>query len=175
MAALAQLLQADKWPLYLWGPTGVGKSYAAANVFVLWQGVEYAAKWVSYLNLTDTAIGLKKHGTLERWRLGRTVTITEASFWRTIQDVELLVIDEIALGKSHDWRTEIMWDVLEARKNRPLILTGNVPPSELIEVFDERIQSRILAGSLFGMTGEDKRLVGLADRSVVEFESKFCE
>lgn len=97
---------------------------------------------------------------------GQMVEMSLSGFWRRLQNVGLVVIDEIGTREATAHRYDAFRDVLEIRKGKPLILTGNLDPktSKIAEVYDERIQSRIAAGVLLEVKGTDKRLVGLAKR-----------
>lgn len=153
-----------EWPLYLKGEVGRGKSYTAAAVYRRWTGT---AVWMNFFDFCDRAMRLAKDGELSMYVNGTAVEYTRENWWRGIVSVGLVVIDEIGSGKSHEWRNEALWNLLEKRKGRPLILTGNIDLDGLGEKFDERIQSRIAAGAPVTFQGRDMRLDGLAARSSV--------
>lgn len=153
----------NRWPLYLWGNTGTGKSCAAAAVYCRWNP---SAAWFGLSELCD----LLKSFQVSSMQLvpsgGQMVEMSLSGFWRRLQNVGLVVIDEIGTREATAHRYDAFRDVLEIRKGKPLILTGNLDPktSKIAEVYDERIQSRIAAGVLLEVKGTDKRLVGLAKR-----------
>jgi hypothetical protein len=54
--------------------------------------------------------------------------------------------------------------LLEKRKGKPLIVTGNLTLDQLRTKFDERIQSRIKAGTIIDFAGRDLRIDGIESR-----------
>lgn len=149
------------WPTYIYGPTGSGKTYLAADAYRRFPGT---AKWTNFSQTMSDAIALEKDGYINRWISGHNCEITNSSFWSVIESVRLLVIDEIGIGCDHEWKTEMFWRVLRLRKDKPLILTGNIAPKDLPGKFDVRIQSRLCQGQFFELSGRDQRLVGLKTR-----------
>ena len=56
---------------------------------------------------------------------------------------------------------DVLIEVLNARCGdpvRPLIVTGNVKPSELPTVCDDRVADRVLAGTVFHLSGPSRRM-----------------
>lgn len=158
--------QNNRWPLYLWGATGTGKSCAAAAAYCRWNP---SAAWFGLSELCDllksfqvTSMQLVPSG-------GQMVEMTLSGFWRRLQNVGLVVIDEIGTREATGHRYDAFREVLEVRKGKPLILTGNLDPKDtkkdqIANLYDERILSRIAAGVLLEVKGQDRRLVGLAKR-----------
>lgn len=150
------------WPLYLWGPTGTGKSCAAAVAYRQWRP---SATWMSLSELCDLlkAFGVSPIQTIQSG--GQAVEITLAKFWTRLRDQGLVVVDEIGTREATAHRYDAFRDLLEIRKGKPLIVTGNLDPSDKLgEIYDERIQSRISAGVLMEVKGGDRRIQGLAGR-----------
>lgn len=158
---LLPVLRRNEWPVYLWGSVGTGKSYLAAQAFSMFKG---SAKFERFCDLISDAIDLEKHGEINRWKAGQSCEITKASFWRVVETCGMLVIDEIGTGTASEWRNELFWRVLEVRVNKPLIMTGNINPTELKTQFDLRIQSRFFKGQCYEVTGRDQRNDGIKNR-----------
>lgn len=96
---------------------------------------------------------------------GQPVEITLGKFWTRLRDQGLVVIDEIGTREATAHRYDTFRDLLEIRKGKPLIVTGNLKPTgPLAQVYDDRIQSRIAAGVLMEVKGNDRRMDGLAGR-----------
>lgn len=74
------------------------------------------------------------------------------------------MLDEIGTREASGHRFDALLNLLEIRKGRPLILTGNLPVKEITKVYDDRILSRIFAGTLIEFTGNDRRFEGSVDR-----------
>jgi DNA replication protein DnaC len=150
-------------PIYLFGSVGLGKSFAAAMVYANWHGP--SVTFLAYADLINLSIRAERDGAVSRTlQSGQAVDMTAGQWWKWLTDVGLLIVDEIGTGMSHEWRREMLWKVLEFRKGRPLLLTGNLSPGGLLDQFDARIQSRILAGAVIELVGSDKRLTGLKQR-----------
>lgn len=151
-----------QWPIYLFGAVGRGKSFAAAYVFSHWTG---DALMLRYCDLINSSIRAEKEGTVSRIASdGSVVDFSPGQWWRWLRDVSLLVVDEIGTGMSHEWREEMLWKLLEERKGRPLLLTSNLTLKGVLEQFGDRIQSRLLEGSLIELAGRDRRRDGIEAR-----------
>jgi DNA replication protein DnaC len=151
-----------RWPLYLWGSPGTGKTCAAAVAYRLWKP---SAAWMSLSEMCDT---LKAFSTspLQLVPSGdRSVELTLAGFWRRLGHLGLVVIDEIGTREATAHRYDAFRDLLQTRTGKPLIITGNLNPAEsLVRIYDDRILSRITAGVIVEVKGPDRRMIGLEDR-----------
>lgn len=151
------------WPLYLWGPTGSGKTCAAAVAYSAWR---QTAIWMTLAEMCDTLKAFNAAASqILKTADGMTVEVTLQGFWRRIEAAGLVVLDEIGTRDATAHRYDSLLRLLDCRKGRPLILTGNLDPVKaLAAVYDERIQSRVAAGVLVNVRGRDQRLDGVADR-----------
>jgi hypothetical protein len=70
----------------------------------------------------------------------------------------IFCVDDLGLRGSSDSVYEIVLELIDCRKRKPTIITSNRGPSELAEIYDERIVSRLMAGTLIEVTGPDRRL-----------------
>lgn len=126
-----------------------------------------------YCDFISDAMRAAKDGHLSGYnKTGVWFEITESAWWNRLRDARVLIVDEIGSGTGNDWRNEILWKLLEIRKHRPLICTGNLTPKEIGEQFDKRIQSRFLEGSFIELRGTDMRRDGLESRIQVVDESR---
>lgn len=139
----AALLGQAPWPVYLWGPTGTGKTCAGLCA-------HDAAAFAIYWPLPDAVMANQDK---ER----------AAGLWRGIADADLLVIDEVG-ERMAGWLADAEFFVLkriaderERRKHRAAIYIGNIPPQQLAEVYDDRIASRLLCGTVIELAGDDRR------------------
>lgn len=148
--------------MYLWGDTGRGKTCAAALAYAMWAQPAY---WSSLAELCDL---LKVYNTNQTQMIrcaSQDTELTYLGFWRKLRTTGLVVIDEIGTRDPAPHRYDAFLRLLDERVNRPLILTGNLhPEKKLGEVYDERIYSRIVAGTLIEVTGQDRRPEGLQHR-----------
>lgn len=130
--------------------------------YTVFQG---SAKWLRYVDFSNDAKSLQIHQEIVRYnQAGVCCEITLASYWRTLETIGLLVVDEIGIGDAAKWKTELFWKLLEVRKHRPLILTGNVKPIALLDQFDKAVRSRIMEGQMIEFTDVDKRSDGVENR-----------
>lgn len=144
IAAFDAALLSPKWPWYIFGPAGTGKTCAAACVYRHWPFNGLFRFWDC--------------GSVVRDFVRRRVDSTEGIIIRTIKECELLVLDDIATRECTDAQMDAILSIVNARAKKPMIITGNQSPKELAEVLkDDRIPSRI-CGTLFHLLGKDQRL-----------------
>lgn len=151
-----------RFPIYLAGPVGVGKSFAAALVYAR---INCTVSMAYYCDLINTAIEVEKTGEINRTLdSGQIVEMTKGQWWKWLENLGLLIVDEIGTGNVNEWRVEMLWRLLEIRKHKPLLMTGNILLNAVGEHFDRRIQSRLLEGTTIELQGADKRRIGLEQR-----------
>lgn len=75
------------------------------------------------------------------------------------------MIDEIGTRESTHHRYDTMHGLLEARKGKPMIITGNLPIETVATVYDDRVASRLCAGTMVRIIGDDRRLKGVENRN----------
>jgi hypothetical protein len=131
------------WPLYLHGPAGVGKTRA---VLCLCDFVKYAA----YATLAECCDIRMAHGP-EPWQGGLLGEV-----------LDLFVLDEIGLRlKAGDLEFGIITDVWEHRERYGAgvgVYVSNLTPADLHKLYDDRVCSRLLCGTVFKLDGQDRRL-----------------
>lgn len=162
------------WPIYLTGPTGTGKSSAAACCFrrAIATDCEAASndnQWPRYITwpvFCSRLITARVDGITIQNEDGRTYQADEAAWWRRWSTKRLVVIDEIGLRTANEVRHEAMWQLLEHRRGLPTIVTGNLDAEGLTNTFDDRVLSRLLAGTWIRVGGVDQRLIGVENRHI---------
>ena len=98
-----------------------------------------------------------------RWSDGER---EEAAKWDTMLKIigrhPLLVFEEIGVGReAADFRLDTLLEILDRRANhpiRPFVVTSNVRPSDVPEIYDDRVADRILCGTVHQMTGKSRRM-----------------
>lgn len=134
------------WPLLLYGPPGTGKTSAALATADV---VESAAYW----NAEDLAT----------FTMRREAAEVDAEF-EHIGRKHLAILDEIgcrqSVGDLAFTSLKRFADVREQQGSRVAIYVSNVEPNRLLELFDERIYSRLTCGTVFELTGPDRRKAG---------------
>jgi len=129
------------WPLYLYGPTGIGKTCAA-----LWLVDQVPTS--AYL-MTD--------------KLVDEVYRQDSIVWQMAPEWLLLVVDEIgSRSKEEDgysWQREkaAVKRMADIREHLPTIWISNKPPEDVRKLYDDRIYSRLCSGTVIRMEGRDRR------------------
>jgi DNA replication protein DnaC len=146
------------WPVVLCGPAGLGKTCAALAL----------CDWVErseFFNLSQLArtVDAAREGRLEKKIEGTPgLTHTVASWWRFVTTVPLFCLDEIGVRRPTDAQYEVLLNFLDARPapRWPSVVMSNLSLSELSRVYDDRIISRLDAGTVLHLQGPDRRLGG---------------
>lgn len=151
-AVLAALCKGEApWPLFLYGPPGTGKT-CAALALLDHSGGHY---WTPSELCQDLILASK--GQLHYATSGRPVL--EKALWREIGERPLVVLDELgARSKVSDYQYEQIKRVLDLREGLPLLAVSNLDLDGLALVYDDRIASRLAAGTMFRLDGADQRL-----------------
>ena len=154
--------ESKEWPIYLCGNVGVGKTCVAADLYSRWPG---SAKWMRFSQFCDRTAQLQRDGEATFYEEDRCFEYTRESWWDSIGRTGLYVIDDVGVGMPGDIdRTEALWNLLEARTRKPVILTSNLHPDKLFEHYDQRVVSRIFAGTRLFLHGKDQRAIGHESR-----------
>lgn len=125
-----------KWPLYLWGDVGRGKTRA---VMAFCDRIHFARYW-TVRNLQS--------GMLEG---------TPPWDWYT-GNPHLAILDELGM---HDVPRDFEYDAVKLfadwREDKPTIFISNHHPDRMVDLYDRRIESRVTCGSEFELPGQDRR------------------
>lgn len=170
-AVLRQLIRGElPWPLFLTGAPGRGKSaaalcladYVAGAVYFRFTRLLKAFEWAR----SESGVAVRE------WRpsstfceetkfIQATRNMSDFEFWQYLKAAPLVVVDDLATrGGYTEPQYDQFYDLVEERKRRPLVLVSNLSLADLGRVFDERIVSRIAAGTVFTLSGRDRRLEG---------------
>lgn len=160
------------WPLYLWGAAGTGKTSAGLALLDYcgrgpreWTFEQPVGDWLyGYAEIRSLA-GLKIKA--DRGMAAHDFGVPDGlSTWdKMLHNWRLLplaLLDEIGVGATAgDFKLDTLLEVLNARCNdpvKPLIVTGNLSPSDLPGMYDDRVASRVLAGTVYRLGGNDRRI-----------------
>lgn len=137
------------WPLVINGPAGVGKTCAALCL------VDYipSGEFLTEAQLYEHLNARREDGGL-------------SDLWRQIAKAELFVLDEFGSKLNPSaFQFESILRFLEKRTALPTILTTNIDSEnsgellgDIARVYDDRIASRLSAGTIFFLKGDDLRL-----------------
>lgn len=153
--ALEQVIKDNRWPILIYGGTGTGKTCAMAWYYTRWRG---PARWYDAGEYCQRIQRCRRNGSIVEECDGRAYDVYEHTMQRIDNEPHRLVcIDDFGLRSSSDSVYEILLGLIDRRKGKPTIITSNRGPSELVEIYDERIVSRLLAGTTIEVTGPDQR------------------
>lgn len=159
------------WPLYMWGESGLGKTSAALCILdhcgkdsnrgtCSPEIVEWMAGFIDIRTIAGVRINCDK-GKIWWASDERTETTSWSTLMKVIERQPVTVLDEIGVGReAADFKLDTLIEVLDRRANRPVkpfIVTGNVPPSQIAEIYDDRVADRILCGTVAKMEGTTRR------------------
>lgn len=133
-----------EWPLFIHGDVGSGKTRAA----------------LCLCDFADTAA---------YWSIDRLASIeigddidAKCQMWRDVERKDLVVLDELGqrekIGDLHSSTLQRFLDERENQNHAMAIYISNVPAKGLGGIYDDRIVSRLLAGTVFHLDGDDRRV-----------------
>jgi len=144
------------WPLLICGQVGIGKTRAALAVHD-WYGGMF---WEFATLVRD--FGLSKGGMLFDMAHIYAPKIYQQEFWRRISDAALVIVDEIGAKQQTDHSHEALMTLCGIRECRPLMMLTNLLPSEIETAYDDRAASRMTAGTVCVVRGDDRRRVSMS-------------
>ena len=85
---------------------------------------------------------------------------------KTYRTCPFLILDDLGAEKFTEWVAEAVYDLIDHRYAwmKPTIITSNLDPVRLSELFGARLASRISSGRVVHLTGRDRRLIGREGR-----------
>jgi DNA replication protein DnaC len=139
------------WPLVLTGSAGTGKTCAALCMLDHAGGLYFTAA-----ELCETIIRAGK-GMVTLRESGRT--LCPESLWSELASTRLVVLDEIgARERVSDFAYDVTKRVLDEREGKPLVVISNLGIEALTQIYDDRVSSRLAAGTGVVIEGDDRRL-----------------
>lgn len=139
------------WPLLLTGGAGVGKTCAALCLLDYAGGVYF-----SVYELCDVLIAASEGSYVNPFADRR---MSKIGVWEWLRSTALLVLDELGSRQFvSDFHYENVKRVLDQREGKPLVCISNKPLAELAVIYDDRVASRLAAGTVVELAGADRRL-----------------
>jgi hypothetical protein len=127
------------WPLFLFGHAGSGKTSAALCV----------------CDIAATACFFEPEQVVDG-------VIAGDPPWDAIRQKDLAVLDEIGarerVSDVHYRAVKQFADEREIHANRVAIYVSNISPDVLVDLYDDRVASRLLCGSIFKTSDKDRRV-----------------
>jgi len=143
---------------YLYGPTGCGKTFSVSCI-----ANELKEKFVPFICISS----IKLLGRIKDTFNSKS-SDSQSSVINNLDNAKLLIIDDLGAEVVSDWSKSIIYEIVDTRirKQLPLIITSNLEPEELKEIYGMRIYERIIyqacvpiensLGSLRRFEGEEK-------------------
>ena len=132
---------AAPWPLLLHGAPGSGKTCAAVAL----ADIARTAAYLTVEDLCDAVMGRR----------------ADADPWGAIEGKNLIVLDELGcrqkVGDLEYTAVKRVLDIRETQHGRLLVAISNVSPESLVQLYDRRIGSRLTCGTVYELTGPDRR------------------
>lgn len=104
---------------------------------------------------------VREYGDCVRGRLQTSLgyEIFPGDFWRSIKGGALLVLDEIGCrSEVTDHHYETIVEFADHRVRKPTIYLSNLRPTDLGQMYDDRVVSRMICGTVLELEGKDRRL-----------------
>ncbi len=144
------------WPLLLFGAVGTGKTRGAlALCDVVFEAPKDPESCIDCFRVPNPA-----YMTLENLCTA-VIRNRDTDEWRHVNEGILLVLDEIGsranIGDLQCSTLQRVLDVREQQHNRVGIYISNLSPSQLAGLYDDRIMSRLTCGTVFKLSGPDRR------------------
>lgn len=141
----------EPWPLYLFGPAGTGKSRAALCLHDHAGGIYYA----SDVFQADAVQVMKEH---VHWDWHDRKYVGQGAFWDALARTPLLTLDDLGTREVTGPAYERMKRLLDSRESKPTVVVSNLDLKSLAKVYDDRIASRLAAGTVIKVAGKDRRM-----------------
>lgn len=141
------------WPLVLIGPAGTGKTCAALCLVDHAHGRYWTAGDLCGLLIRaqDGRYEWSNGGYGGKWH--------PEDVWGWIATAPLVALDEIGTRAVSDFAYETVKRVIDEREGKPLVVISNADLAALGRLYDDRIVSRLAAGTVVELAGDDRRLV----------------
>lgn len=142
--------------LYLWSKiTGNGKTTWSAKLLMA-----YFDKVWAYSQLKCRGIYLYTPTFLNALKTQFINNISLSEYISNIKNADLVIFDDLGVGKLSDFDKSNLLDVIDFRLNnhKSTIFTSNLDYTQLVDLFGDRLSSRIYNSStIIELKGSDKR------------------
>jgi DNA replication protein DnaC len=134
--------------LFIFGPTGTGKSHLAAAIVREWMERGRRARFTRFAEYCESL------------QDGFASSVSAASTMAEYVRPPLLALDDLGTGKISDFERRSALELIARRGTgvRPTIVTSNMSLEEISARLDDRIASRLGQFKAVEMLGEDFRL-----------------
>jgi DNA replication protein DnaC len=158
---------------FITGKPGVGKTYLAK--VILQENIDNwnrykKARGVDGFSLSRGEDIFKLYNCSEIMMYSR-IAKESVSIYKECCACKGLVLDDLGLGKKSDFAPDLIYMIIDKRieLGKPTVVTSNLSLSQISQLIDDRLASRLASFELIEMKGEDKRLTGLFKPKIVNF------
>lgn len=158
-SAIREAVIGAKWPIYLFGDQGRGKTSAMAS---LYRKVINSSKWLDlqqFVRLVQRA-RTSDDGKVYDFSFSNYGASESDLYRKFVVDPQVVFVDDVGIRSASESVFEIVYEIVNRRGRRPAIYTSNVDPQRLRAIYDDRVASRMLAGTIIEVTGADRRIAG---------------
>lgn len=134
------------WPLFLYGKPGTGKTFAVCAF----------ANHIGHFGSPVDSLPAICEGLIENQR-SDDYKATHG-FFQDWEHAALSILDDLGTRRASDFQHETLITLLNLREDKPLILVSNLDLAGIAGVYDDRVASRMGAGTVFELTGKDRRI-----------------
>ena len=153
---LRSAVREKRYPILLHGPTGTGKTSLAA---CLYRSLGHTPKWFETIEFIRWIQQCRKEGIT--MLPGAAQEVPEAKIWESrIERPDFIMFDDLGHRTATDSQYEIIYELLNRRGKKPAVYSSNLSPAGILKIFDDRVASRLSAGTVIHLTGNDARLTG---------------
>lgn len=148
------------WPLLILGDVGVGKTRFCLCIYD-WYGGRYTE-----LSTLADEFAMVRRGEFRDLRWTTEPKVYERDWIKMLEDERILIVDDIGRRSNESEHVrDTLIRVLNAREGgRPLVVVSNLTLDQLSESYDDRIASRLSAGTVINAEGDDRRVEGTVVR-----------
>lgn len=154
--ALRETIKEGPYPIFLYGGVGSGKTSAMALAHATWPGHSYWYRLEEFVADITTCRSSKKRS-VTKIHNNLPFDRTETTLWRFTTSEHLWCIDDFGTRTVSAAGFEIVFRLLNERKDKPTVITSNLSPEDIAQLYDERIASRIRGGTVIEVTAGDRR------------------
>lgn len=156
-----ETIQNGRWPLLMHGSVGSGKTCAAALVHASWPTTP--VRWVTALEFIRWIQTARREGDV--LLPGAMYETTEVSLWSWVVDQpSMLILDDLGIRVPTESQQEIVYELIDRRRDKPMLITSNHDLTTLGNLYDQRVASRLSAGTSLHFDLDDRRPSGLRYR-----------
>ncbi len=153
--AIREAVSGGKWPVYLFGDQGRGKTCAMA---ALYRKVSPSPQWVDLQRFIRTVQRARTADDGKVYDFSQYGSTELDLFRKFVVETPMMLVDDVGIRSPSDSAFEVVYELVNRRGKRPAIYTSNVAPDKLHTVYDGRVASRMLAGVAIHLTGKDRRI-----------------